>query len=220
MTRAAALVVRLRRWYEVLRHLPDRLRHDERHAAVRRRLLQIGRPRTVLVVCAGNICRSPYLEAVLKRRLPDVSVASAGFTGFNRPVAPHALTAAAKRGIDLSSARSNLLQPHRARTADLVLVMDVEQARYLASYLGVPRTRIIVTGDLDPVVAPTRTIRDPWQESIEVFESTFDRLDRCAETLSQLLERNSEEPARVDTAQSIEFRSTARPSAATAFGPN
>jgi len=61
--------------------------------------------------------------------------------------------------------------------------MDERQARYLNAYAGIPRGRLIVAGDLDPVPSYSRTITDPWQKSSGVFEATFDRLDRCASTL-------------------------------------
>ena len=171
-----ALLLAVRAWL-------DRRRHPARHAAVISRLANIPRPRKVLVVCTGNVCRSPYLEAVLRRELPEVRIASAGFVGFDRSVPPNALAAAARRGIDLLGFRSRTLEAHRARTADLVVVMDERQARYLVAYAGVHRWRIVVAGDLDPVVSGARTVEDPWTRPIEVFESTFDRLDRCASTL-------------------------------------
>jgi len=163
--------------------LGDRLRHRRRHAAVRQRLASIGTPRRLLVLCTGNVCRSPYLEALLKRALPDIRIASAGLVGFDRPVPAAAMSAAASRGIDLSDFRSHALEAHRARSADAVVVMDERQARYLNAYAGIPRGRIIVAGDLDPIATYSRTITDPWQQSADVFESTFDRLDRCASTL-------------------------------------
>jgi protein-tyrosine phosphatase len=192
----------LKRVYELLRSFPARILHKSRHAAVLRKVAQIGRPRTLLVVCAGNVCRSPYLEAVLKRDLPGVHIASAGFIGFDRPIPGHALAVSAKRGIDLSSFRSNTLLPHRARTAEMVVVMEEKQARYLAAYAGVQRGRIIIAGDLDPMTSPTRSIEDPWNKSIEAFESTFNRLDRCGATLTQLLMLNAGDPMPVAATQS------------------
>jgi hypothetical protein len=65
--------------------------------------------------------------------------------------------------------------------------MDADQARHLSRVFRVPGARIIVAGDLDPVVCPTRAIRDPWGQSIDVFGLSFDRLDRCAKTLLSLI---------------------------------
>jgi protein-tyrosine phosphatase len=144
------------------------------------------RPRNLLVVCYGNVCRSPYMQAVLQRALPDVRVQSAGFVGPGRPVPPFALAVSAKRGLDLSEFRSRPLLPAIVRKADLILVMDAYQARHVAQYFGVSAKRIIVAGDLDPVPGQTRAIADPWEQPEEVFVSSFDRLDRCAATLVRL----------------------------------
>jgi protein-tyrosine phosphatase len=172
--------------------LRDRIRHPTRHADLRRRLQQIGVPKAILVVCAGNVCRSPYLEAVLKRELPDVTITSAGFFGADRAVPPFALEVSASRGVDLSNFRSATVQPRMARQADLVIVMDASQASYISRYMGVSRRRTIIAGDLDPQPSATRSIEDPWQQPIDVFVSTFDRLDRCAATFVAVLRSTSQ----------------------------
>lgn len=177
----------LKRVFHVARNIPDRVLHRRRHLAVRDRLSGIDRPRSVLVVCYGNICRSPYLEAVLKRAMPDVRVASAGFVGPGRPVPPFSLTVCAQRGLDLSTFRSHSLVPSIVRGSDLIVVMDGQQARHIERYFGVNRNRLFVAGDLDPINSPTREIVDPWQQPMDVFVSSFNRLDRCAATLVGLL---------------------------------
>lgn len=177
----------IRRAYDAVRGLPDRLLHDQRHLAACDRLSRMDRPRSLLVVCYGNVCRSPYLEAVLKRDLPDIRVESAGFVGPDRPVPPFALTVSAERGLNLSTFRSRPLVPAIVRDADLIVVMDGNQARDVERYFRVPQRRIVVAGDLDPVPSASRTIVDPWGQPIDVFVSSFNRLDRCAAMLVCLL---------------------------------
>jgi protein-tyrosine phosphatase len=169
--------------YRVARSVPDRLLHGRRHLAARRQVSQLGRPRTILVLCHGNICRSPYLHGVLQRMLPDVAVSSAGFVGRNRPVPAASLEVSGGRGIDLSKFRSSLLTPTSVHQADLIIVMDPDQAAYVERAYRVKRKRIVIAGDLDPAAATTRAIKDPWRHPRHVFESSFDRLDRVAQTL-------------------------------------
>jgi protein-tyrosine phosphatase len=173
----------------VIRGIPDRLLHRQRYSDAVRRLERMAFPRTVLVVCHGNICRSPYLEAVLKRALPNVTVTSAGFVGQGREVPPHSLSVAAERGLDLSRFRSRPLVPATARNVDLVIVMDRRQAAYVTGHFGIPPGRIVIAGDLDPRPGSPRVIEDPWQRPREVFVTSFDRLDRCAATLARHLAR-------------------------------
>jgi len=171
----------------VLFELPDRLLHSRRHAAVRMRLARLHRVRRLLVVCTGNLCRSPYMAAVLARKLGGVEVTSAGLLGRDMTVPVNAIAAAANRGIDLSDFRSRALVPAVARAADLIVVMEPGHASHLVSYFGVPRSRIILAGDLDPKGGLPRAIDDPWQRSSKTFEAFFDRLNRCAATVAQLL---------------------------------
>jgi protein-tyrosine phosphatase len=173
--------------YRWVRYMPDRMLHRRRHREARERLLRLQTVRSILVVCHGNICRSPYLEAVLRREMPAVSVTSAGLVVPDRPVPTNSLAVSAERGLDLSAFRSRPLSSVNAREIDLVIVMDPDQGHHLSRMFGVSPKRIIVAGDLDPMKAKTRAIRDPWRQSLKVFRASFDRLDRCAATIATLM---------------------------------
>jgi protein-tyrosine phosphatase len=183
----AQLTGALKAAYRRLKYMPDRLLHRRRHLEARERLLALGNVRSILVICYGNVCRSPYLQAVLARELPDVNVTSAGFVGPDRPVPAHSLTLAARRGFDLSAFRSRPLARVRAREIDLVIVMDSAQRSHVARVFGVSPARMVVAGDLDPQLSATRAIADPWGKSLEAFAESFDRLDRCAATICSVL---------------------------------
>src|SRR5204863_125055 len=118
----------LARTYWRLRLYADRSLHWRRHARATNAVKSRPRPRTILVVCHGNICRSPYLAAVLRRALRDVQIVSAGFVGPGRPVPEHSLAIGQRKGLDLAAHRSQLLTPEQLKRADLVLVMDSRQA--------------------------------------------------------------------------------------------
>ena len=180
-----------KRAYHAIRNLPDRLLHRRRHDAVRTRLASAHAPRRILVVCYGNVCRSPYLQAVLQRALPNTEVTSAGFVGAGRAVPDTSLTISAKRGLDLSRFRSRPLVPTVVTGADLIIVMDARQAQEITTRFPVNRARIVIAGDLDPRFDQARAIRDPWNQPSEVFEESFDRLDRCATVLVSVLEHGS-----------------------------
>ena len=174
--------------YHSTRNLPDRVLHRRRHRDVRERLSRGHRPREILVVCYGNVCRSPYLQAVLQRALPDLAVKSAGFFGSDRAVPEISIALSAKRGLDLSQYRSRPLIQSTVSSADLVIVMDSYQARQIRKLFPRNRARIVVAGDLDPNFDSSRAIMDPWKGSSDVFESSFNRLDRCAATLVSIFQ--------------------------------
>jgi len=183
-TAARALLART---YSRLRLYADRSLHWRRHARVSDAMRKRPRPRTILVVCHGNICRSPYLAAVLRRALRDVEIVSAGFVGPGRPVPEHSVVIGQRKGLDLAAHRSQLLTPDHLKRADLVLVMDTRQA-WLVQRLGYAADRVVVAADLDPVPG-RRVITDPWGKSLDVFEASFKRLDRAANHLAAVLPR-------------------------------
>ena len=86
----------------------------------------------VLFVCAGNICRSPTAEGVIRRLLQEeklddrIEVDSAGMQGYHVGEAPdrRAQRAAAKRGYDLSGLRARQVGTEDFLCFDLVLAMD------------------------------------------------------------------------------------------------
>jgi len=88
----------------------------------------------ILFVCAGNICRSPTAEVVVRALLEEknmagrVEVASAGTHGFHVGEAPDARmqNAARKRGFDLSAVRSRQVKAADFATFDRILALDAE----------------------------------------------------------------------------------------------
>ena len=169
-----------------LRRGPERMLHPLRRSAARRRLTRRPLPRSVLVVCHGNICRSPYAAALLRRTLPPVvQVASAGFVGSGRPCPQAAVDAAKVCGLDLSGHRSQLLTPRDVANADLIVVMDAAQRSALHVLFGRDRGDVLVLGDLDPQPIDTREIEDPMDRSRAVFERSYSRIARCVRELGE-----------------------------------
>jgi protein-tyrosine phosphatase len=147
--------------------------------------------REIVVICHGNICRSPYAEGTLRRKLAergraDVVITSAGFVGPDRGSPAEALTVAAELGVDLSSHRSQLITGKSLASADLVVVMSPEQAVDVR-WRGASAGAVVVLGDLDPGVIDSRTIRDPWKGTEDDFRSSYLRIDRCVEELVRIL---------------------------------
>lgn len=168
-----------------LRHAPDQLLHRLRRSATLRALRAQQPPRTILVVCHGNICRSPFAAGLLARALgpSGTLVASAGFVGPGRGAPADGTIAAARRGIDLSSHRSQLLTPVLAAAAHLIVVMDVQQQRRVCERFGRVPSEVLVLGDLDPHPIATRAIHDPVDQPLEVFEESYARIERCVDAL-------------------------------------
>jgi protein-tyrosine-phosphatase len=152
----------------------------------------------VLVVCQGNICRSPYAASVLAKHLEGdgVRVRSAGLIGPGRPAPRQAQQVAASRGIDLSGHRSQLLSREVAEAAGLVVVMSREQRASFRSRYGELRP-VLILGDLDPGKIESRQIPDPINRDHAYYARVYDRIDRCTARLAELLSgrRSSEAPS-------------------------
>jgi protein-tyrosine phosphatase len=179
-------------WIRDARHLPDAILHARRRRTARLELENF-RPRSILFVCHGNICRSPFAAAAFSRACPphiseSIAVASAGFIGPDRSPPSKALAASSRLGIDISDHRSALVTSATLRGADLVVVMSAEQARGIRARLRSSSTRVLVLGDLDPLPVTGRTISDPWSGPDSAFDASYDRIDRCVRELVGLIQ--------------------------------
>jgi protein-tyrosine phosphatase len=88
---------------------------------------------SILVVCSGNICRSPVAEGLLRRALQRrfqdgaPAVSSAGTIGWEgSPATPESIEAAAERGVDIAGHIARRFAPPMIEEADLVVCMAAE----------------------------------------------------------------------------------------------
>ncbi len=95
------------------------------------------RPVRVLMVCLGNICRSPTAQGVLEnqvrraglQRCVEIDSAGTGDYHIGKPPDARAQQHAARRGIDLSAQRARQLTRQDFQDFELVLVMDAANER-------------------------------------------------------------------------------------------
>ena len=166
----------------------DRARHAARRRATLIRIARV-RPRSAIILCLGNICRSPYAEMALIRALNDRAfrVTSGGFIGPDRPSPREAQSAAATLGIDLSRHCSKIATADMFENHDLIVVMEPAQRRTVVASFGVTAHRVIVLGDLDPLPIQRRTIDDPYGGSEQAFINCYERIERCVQALAASL---------------------------------
>jgi protein-tyrosine phosphatase len=166
-----------------IKHWPARVLHAHRRRTATEALRRLSPPASILLLCHGNICRSPYAEAVLRGRLADlgladIGISSAGFIEPDRQSPPEALAVSLGHGYDLSGHRSSLVTSQALRESAVVVVMDSSQREH-AFELGAPQDRLFLLGDFDPLPIERRTIPDPIDRPAEVFERVYGRIDRC-----------------------------------------
>ena len=68
-----------------------------------------------------------------------------------------------------------------------IVVMEAAQQRSICERFGRRPADVLILGDLDPAAVDTRTIYDPVNDGVEVFEQVYDRIARCVRELVAIL---------------------------------
>ena len=133
--------------------------------------------RSILVVCVGNICRSPVGERLLVEALPEHRISSAGLAALEGHAADaDAAAAAAEIGLDLEGHVARQLTEEIGKSHDLILVMEPGHRADLARRFPQLSGRTML---FDHWTGGTG-IHDPYRMPIEVHRATRDRIVEAA----------------------------------------
>ena len=137
---------------------------------------------SILIVCVGNICRSPMAEALMRRAAPaHVSLASAGLGALvDQPADPIAVELMRERGIDLASHRARQLTPLMIRQADLVLVMEERHRQHVHAMLPEARGKVHLLGKWQQAEIP-----DPYRQDEQAFRQALALIEQGVEAWSR-----------------------------------
>ncbi len=138
---------------------------------------------SVLFVCKGNICRSPFAEAYAKGIFGEkVQVSSGGYYPVENRVCPAQSVQSAKHfGIDLANHRSTLITEDSVGKAELIFTFDSENQRTLMKRYPFAKERIHRLGLLTPR-GPT-FIKDPFGKSSTEFDAAYRNIMRLLDSL-------------------------------------
>ncbi|MDM8515255.1 low molecular weight protein-tyrosine-phosphatase [Desulfobacterales bacterium HSG16] len=139
---------------------------------------------SILVVCTGNICRSPMGEGILREKLKNcnlshIRIFSAGTHGWDHePPTGLAVKVCAEEDIDISGILSSPISKSMIIDADLILVMEKKHKKNLIkidpSCSG--KTFLITSFQKDSSLTE---IDDPYMLPVQYYRKAFCDINRC-----------------------------------------
>ena len=138
----------------------------------------------ILVVCVGNICRSPTGEHLLKLFMPHKVVDSAGVGALvGMPADKTALEVANEYGVDLSDHIAKQLTPQLCQNYDLILVMERGHINAVTNIAPEARGKTMLLSEW----IEKKDIPDPYRQSKEAFYHAYELIEKSCRAWSNKL---------------------------------
>ena len=138
----------------------------------------------ILVVCVGNICRSPMAEALLKKRYPNKNINSAGVGALvGHPADPAALEIMNDQQLDVTNHVAKQIDESLARKADIIFTMSDGQTKWIEERWPFCRGKTFKLGHWKD-----KDIADPYKHEKSAFQTAYqdivDSLEQWSEKIS------------------------------------
>ncbi len=148
----------------------------------------------ILMVCLGNICRSPLAEGILKSKLDsnNFSIDSAGTGHWHVGDSPdqRSIKVAKKYGIDISNQRGRQFSSGDFNDFDIIYVMDNENKRNVLGLAPDEKSKEKVKLILNELFENENVdVPDPYHGGEYDFEHVFKLLDEASEIISKKLQK-------------------------------
>ncbi len=147
----------------------------------------------ILMVCLGNICRSPLAEGILQRKvdIDDVFVDSAGTGGYHIGSKPDSRSIAVglKYNIDISHQRCRQFSVRDFKDFDLIYVMDHSNYNNVMALAQNEEEKAKVKLILDEIDTGLNEVPDPYHDD-DGFENVFHLIDAACTSIAEKLNAN------------------------------
>ena len=143
----------------------------------------------VLMVCLGNICRSPTAEAVLRKKVHEaglddrIEVDSAGIAGYHVDSPPdrRAVAHGERRGLEMKHLRGRQVEPSDFDRFDVILAMDEDNLANLQRIRPAgSRAKVALLMSYAPRV-DAHEVPDPYYGGADGFENVLDLVESAAD---------------------------------------
>lgn len=148
----------------------------------------------ILMVCLGNICRSPVADGIMQHKINtygiDASVDSAGTAAYHIGHQPdeRSMANARKNGIDISQLRARQFTTRDFDDFDLIYVMDSSNYRNVMSLARNENDKAkvdLLMNVLEP--GKNKSVPDPYYGGDDGFEQVFKMVDEACDALARKL---------------------------------
>ena len=132
--------------------------------------------KNLLVICVGNICRSPMAEYLLKQEYPELNIESAGISGLIGHAADQkAILCMQRLGIDMQPHIAKKLNAELIKKADLILVMSQNQQKHIEQTWPFAKGKTFRLGHWQG-----KNVADPYRHDQSVFDETCQLIQQYA----------------------------------------
>lgn len=145
-------------------------------------------PIKVLMVCLGNICRSPLAEGILKSKIGDfnIHVDSAGTGAYHVGNLPDArsVQVARKYEIDITDQRARKLEASDLEVFDLIYAMDASNYNHILALATNEKQKakvFMIMNEVEP--AEDVSVPDPYYGGDGGFENVYQMLDEACDAI-------------------------------------
>ena len=144
----------------------------------------------VLMVCLGNICRSPLAEGILQAKLPKSNyiVDSAGTANYHIGTAPdkRSVVTAKKFGVDISQQKCRQITTSDFETFDYIYVMDNSNYKNVIALAPNEKAKQkvkVILNELHP--NSNLEVPDPYYGDMQGFEDVYKMLDEVCDVIAK-----------------------------------
>lgn len=147
----------------------------------------------ILMVCLGNICRSPLAEGIMRSKLSeDFTVDSAGTGGWHAGELPdkRSIATAKNRGLDITNQRARQFKKNDFEIFDHIFVMDNSNYKDVLALAPNEESKSKVKLILNEIFPNENVdVPDPYYGGQDGFENVFDMLDQACEEIARKLKQ-------------------------------